>query len=418
MKLVILGGGSVHTPAFLEALNPGEPLVSHLCLVDPSVQAVERIGQLCRAIARQRDLPVEVSWDTDLGSAGAGADLVLNMLRVGGVAAQRQDAQRLALSGVTGHAAVFPQAIRNLPATLAAAQVVERVAPQAVWVNFSNPVSILCEALALHTHLRVLGICVHSFSLQSTFAGLLGVEAGSVRVAFLGLNHLGWVVDILVDGVSRLADLVAVIRRRRLHTLNYWFADNHGIPIDHAFSLYHKGDLWFERQKGVRGSLVNAAVRLGFPPADLAREGRCREDLQRVVLTGATDGLAVFARQAPWYSRCIVPFLRALIGRQREDFIVTWPHDGATRSVPAATAESTVVLDGPTVRNSFPDHRLPEFASAWLEQARSSERLLIRAVVEDSQKLALAAWATHPNVVSMRHAERLASLYFPLAGVR
>ncbi len=418
MKLTILGGGSVNTPAFFAALRPGEQLVDRVCLADPSAQAVESVGRYCRAIVRERDLAVDVSWDTDLGSAAAGADLVLNMIRVGGVTAQREDMRRLALSGVTGHAALFPQAIRNLPAVLAAARIVERVAPGAVWVNFSNPVSVLCEALALETRLQVFGICVHSFSLRGTFAQLLGIEAERVRVAYLGLNHLGWVVDVVVDGVSRLAELATIIRRRRLHALNHWFADSRGIPIDHAFCLYHKGDLWYERQKGVRGSIMNVAVRAGLSPPDLARERRGREQLFDAIVSSAPGDLAPFIEAAPWYDRCVLPFIRALVARSQAEFLVTWAHRGTVQSVPGATAESAVVLHPPDVRPAFPDHALPELASAWLVQARASETLLIRAVVERSTELAAAAWAAHPNVVSTRHAQRLASLYFPSEGSR
>jgi alpha-galactosidase/6-phospho-beta-glucosidase family protein len=55
---------------------------------------------------------------------------------------------------------------------------------------------------------------------------------------------------------------------------------------------------------------------------------------------------------------------------------------------------------------------LPEFAAEWLRQVRASERLLIRAIMAPSRELATMAWAVHPNVASMQHAERLASLYF------
>jgi len=412
MKLVILGGGSLNTPAFFTALSANDKLLEQVCLVDRSAEFVERIGKFCQAIAQQRGLPVQVTWETDLGHAATGADVVLNVLRVDGLTALEEDLRQLAVSGVVGHAATYPQAIRNLPATLEAARVVERVAPSALWVNFSNPVTFLCEALALHTRLRCVGICYHAFAMRGDLAAILGVDPVGVRVEFFGLNHLGWVTDVLVDGVSRMTQLVKVIRQRRDKKYNYWHVRPGMIPIDHAFCLYHKGDVYFNRQKGIRGSLVDVGLRLGLLRTDVDRERHKREALRQAVDEGQVSKLDPFQAQAPWYATCIVPFLRALSSGQPREFVLTWNHAGESPTLPGLTAESAVVLQEGQIRRASLAPGLPEFAAEWVRQIRASERLLIRAVLEQSRDLATMAWAVHPNVASMRHAERLAFLYF------
>jgi 6-phospho-beta-glucosidase len=403
----------VNTPALFAALTAGDDWLERVFLVDRSAEAVERTGEFCRTVARNRSLPIQIAWETDLARAVADADVVLNMLRVGGLVALEEDARRLAGSGVVGHAATYPQAIRNLPATLEAARVVERVAPDALWLNFSNPVTVLCEALALHTQLRCLGICYHAFAMRDDFAMLFNVAPERMRVEFFGLNHLGWVTDVQVDGESRISQLVEAIRQRRDKKYNYWYARPGLIPIDHAFCLYRKGDVWYNRQKGLRGSLGDLGLRLGLARADLGRERRRREALRRAIEGQDLEALGEFAAQAPWYVSCIVPFLRALASGQPHDFVLTWNHKGQVPTLPDATAESAVVLRSGQVCRASQTAGLPEFAAEWLRQARASERLLIRAIMAQSREMATMAWAVHPNVASMQHAERMASLYFP-----
>ena len=412
MRLVILGGGSLNTPAFFAALEEYDTLEGEICLVDESAEAVERMGRYVSRIVAARCLPVQVSWETDLALCGRGADFVLNMMRVGGLAAQEEDDRRLAVSGMVGHAATYPQAIRNLPATLRAANTIEQVAPNALWVNFSNPVTVLCEALALQTHLKVIGICYHAFGMKKDFAALLGVDEAAVRVIYYGLNHLGWVTDVLVYDISRMRELVSVIQRTQNKKYNHWYTQPELIPIDHAFCLYHKGDVLFDRQKGVRGSLEGAALRMGLPNRTLKRQYQRRLALRQAMLAGDISNLEEFQTQAPWYTSCIAPFLRACLSPNSQEFILTWQHDRVSSSFPDVTAESGVEFHRQQIR-SLLGRELPEFAQEWVRQARSSERLLIRAVLEQSRQLAAMAWAIHPNVASMVHAERLAALYFP-----
>ena len=412
MNLVILGGGSLNTPAFFAALTADDSWLERVCLVDRSAEAVERTGKFCQTIVEKQALPIQVSWESDLERAASGADVVLNMLGVGGMAALEEDQCRLAASGAVGHAATYPQAVRNLPATLAAARVVEQVAPHALWVNFSNPVTVLCEALALHTRLHCVGICYHAFAMRDDFAALLVAPPERVRIEFFGLNHLGWVTDVQVDGESRMSQLVETIRGRRDKKYNYWYVRPGLIPIDHAFCLYHKGDVWYNRQKGMRGSLADAGLRLGLARPDLSRERRKREALHRAVEGQYLEELGEFAVQAPWYAVCIVPFLRALAAGRPHEFVLTWIHAGQAPTLPDLTAESAVILQDGQVRRASQASGLPEFAAEWVRQVRASERLLIRSITEQSRDLAAMAWSVHPNVAFVRHAERLASLYF------
>ena len=382
LNVVILGGGGLHTPALFTALSGVGVHLGRICLVGRSAESVEQVGRFCRKVAHECDAPVgEIVWETDLARAAIDADVVLNMLGARTPKDLERDVRRLAMSGAVGHAATYPEALANLPPTLAAARIVEQVAPTALWVNFANPVTILCEAMALHTSLRTVGICYQAFRMRDDFAAHMGIESARLQVRYLGLNHIGWVTDILVDGASVIDELIGVLHRRRDGRYNYWYARDGLIPIDHAFCLYHRGDRWYDRQKGLRGSLSGVGIRLRLPPRDLQRERRNRAALMHTIAARDLRNLPLFAADAPWFAHCVVPFLAALADDAEHEFILTWHHKGQAGALPDNTAESAVRLIRRELHPIATSRQLPLFAAEWLRQVRASERLFIRAII-------------------------------------
>ena len=414
-KLVILGGSGLNTPAFCAALADNSGLVlDEICLIGRSEESVEMVGRFCRSILERLDIPTRVTWETDVARAAVGARYILNTIRVGGIKGQVEDRRNLALSGIVGHAASYAEAIRNIPATLDAVRKIETVAPDAVFVNFANPVSLLCEAIAAASSITCIGLCYHAFSMRNGFASLLGVHSEQVGVEYFGLNHLGWVTDVQVDGHSQMSRLVNMIITRRVKKYNYQVIRPFGpIPIDHAFSLYRKGEVLYVRQKGIRGSLGDVLFKYVVSAGHAAGLCRKRDELREAIQAGGIEVLDILKARAPWYEACIVPFLAALDSGRPREFIVTWRHEGQIPGLPEITAESAAVVEGRQVRNAVVSASLPEFAVAWLRQVRGSERLLIRAIREESFDLALQALAIHPNAASVQHAERFLRHYFP-----
>jgi 6-phospho-beta-glucosidase len=350
-QLVVLGGSSLNTPALFAALAHYPRLaLEEVCLVGRSDEQLEIVGRFCRRIVERLHLPTSVVWDTDLARAASGATYVLNVIRAGGVDGQVQDRRNLALSGIVGHAAGYAEALRNLPATLQSAGVLEVVAPTALLINFTNPVSALCEAVTEVSSLKCIGICHHAFAMRGDFATLLGVAPCRVRVEYFGLNHLGWVTDVLVDGHSQMRRLREVLVARRLKKYNYDVVDLFGlIPIKHASSLYRKGEVFYVREQGIRGSLVDAFSKPagGLLATRLRRE---RHKISAAVTAGRLEVLDTLSARAPWYGQCILPFLDALDSGQPTEFILTWQHRGHVASLPGLTGESPTVVEHGLVR--------------------------------------------------------------------
>ena len=95
-----------------------------------------------------------------------------------------------------------------MPVVLGIAEAVRQRAEPGAWiVDFTNPVGIVTRALLDEGH-RALGLCNVAIGFQRRLAAKFGVTADQVRLEHVGLNHLSWIRQVLVDGVDRLPELL------------------------------------------------------------------------------------------------------------------------------------------------------------------------------------------------------------------
>lgn len=214
MRLAILGGGGFRTPHVWEALlrDTATPRVTDVVLHDVDAHRLAAIrAVLDHAVGF--DCPA-LTTTTDLRVALSGADFVFAAIRVGGLDGRCAD-EHVALDlGVLGQETTGPgglaYAIRTIPVMLHVAQVMQEVsAPGAYLLNFTNPAGIITEAVQEVLGDRVLGICDTPSGLGRRVALALGEDPARVQLDYVGLNHLGWMRRVLVDGQDVLPRLLA-----------------------------------------------------------------------------------------------------------------------------------------------------------------------------------------------------------------
>jgi 6-phospho-beta-glucosidase len=214
MRLTVVGGGSTYTPELVEGiarLEPGLPAVDELVLVDPRADRLAVIGGLARRMLDHRGHPARVVCTPDLAAGAEGASAVLVQIRVGGQQARASDESFPLEFGCIGQettgAGGLAKALRTVPVVLDIAATVATVAPAAWLINFTNPVGIVTRAL-LDAGQRAVGLCNVAIGFQRSFAGLFGVEPGAVGLDHVGLNHLTWERQVVIDGRDVLPELL------------------------------------------------------------------------------------------------------------------------------------------------------------------------------------------------------------------
>lgn len=228
MKLTILGGGGFRTPLVYEAVATGASglidgfSIDEIALYDidaARLNAIEAVITTMRAELGDGSGAVgpTLTVTTDLSRAVAGADYIFSAIRVGGALGRTRDERVALAAGALGQETIgaggLAYALRTIPVMRDIARTIAAKAPGAWVINFTNPAGIVTEAMRGVLGNRVVGICDTPIGLVKRIARLLGVPADElgerVRYDYAGLNHLGWLRGVKVDGEERLPEILA-----------------------------------------------------------------------------------------------------------------------------------------------------------------------------------------------------------------
>jgi 6-phospho-beta-glucosidase len=214
MKVAVVGGGSTYTPELVDGFARLRHLlpVEELVLTDPNQERLDLVGGVSERILAKQGHPGRLVRTTDLDQALDGASVVLLQLRVGGQAARNVDETLPLECGCVGQettgAGGLAKALRTVPVVLDIAERVRARADDKAWiVDFTNPVGIVTRALLDAGH-RAVGLCNVAIGNQRGVAQHLAVDPDRVTLDHVGLNHLTWTRQVLVDGVDVLPDLL------------------------------------------------------------------------------------------------------------------------------------------------------------------------------------------------------------------
>jgi 6-phospho-beta-glucosidase len=426
-KIAIIGGGGVRTPLVIHALAQLQDLlgVSELALYDIDPGRVGIIAGLGAEIVRQFGAELRITASESLEKTVDGADFILSSIRVGGIRARARD-ERIAIDhGLAGQETTGPggaaMALRTIPVTLAQARVVQRVAPQAWFINFTNPAGLITQALAQNTSLRVIGICDTPIELFHRIAWVLGAPYEEMEFDYAGLNHLGWVRRVTLRGediTGRLLSDQDALRRlypadlfdpNLIQTLRL-------IPTEYVFFYYSQRKA-YENQVRAGASRGEEIERLNTSLFDqLAAEDAARGLatyrsylLRRnasYMKLEAEGGSAFMVAQEDYdpfetvtgYHRIALDVITGLVAERARMVVVNVPNHGAIDDLDAED-----VIEAPCDIDRSGAHprrigRLPDSIRGLVLAVKAYERTAIRAALERSGPLAQLALLEYPIV--------------------
>ena len=418
--LSVLGGSGVATPELFNALlrwpvTPETRPELRVVLLGRSAHKLEHVCALCRQIVRDAQPAIYIEATTDWREGLAGADYVLNQVRVGGLEARAHDETFSQALGIPGEETIgpggFANALRTIPAVLEALHIISEVAPEAVVLNLTNPAGIVQYAAMRYTGLRIISLCDSPITLGDDVARLLEVPRAQVEIAYLGMNHLGWIIDIRHAGQDVMDRALALVDR-----LTYRDVDTSYIRATRAIPLpYVRYYLHPERILAQQQGKVPRARQLQ------ALEQELLADYEQILTHSGSDPSSIVARRgANWYSAIVVPVLDALINERGTTWIVSVPNGQNVSWLSPDT-----VIEVPARIDHQGAHPLPVVAHllaadlrALLYSQATYESLAALAIVERNRELALRALVAHPLVRSIERAENILAAVWPSGGIK
>ncbi|MFF8420276.1 6-phospho-beta-glucosidase [Streptomyces sp. NPDC015680] len=435
MKLTILGGGGFRVPLVYGALlaDHAEGRVDAVTLYDTDA---DRLTAVARVLGEQAagvpDAPA-VTATTDLDEALRGADFVFSAIRVGGLEGRAAD-ERVALDeGVLGQETVgaggIAYGLRTVPVAVDLAQRIARLAPEAWAINFTNPAGLVTEAMSHYLGDRVIGICDSPVGLGRRIARVLGADPDRARIDYVGLNHLGWVRGLYVDGRDELPRLLAdpellgSFEEGRLFGTD-WLRSLGAVPNEYLHYYYFnreavrayqdaeqtRGAFLREQQEGFYARMKDPAT-----PA-LSAWDRTRAEREATYMSENREVAGVGERdesdlESGGYEQVALALMRAVARNERTSLILNVRN---RTTLPVLDADA--VIEVPCLVDANGAHPvavdpLPYHAVGLVTAVKAVERAVLEAAASGSRATAVKAFALHPLVDSVTVAGRLVDGY-------
>lgn len=428
-KIVIIGAGSVSFgPSILGDLFSYADRLrgSDVWLVDLNPNALDVTAQVAARLNEACGMPFILHASTDRNEALPNANFVIVSVAVDRLATWQLDWQIPLKHGVrhvlgeNGGPGGMSHALRNIPLLLGIARDAERLAPNALLLNFTNPMTRLCMALSRYTKVKFVGLChqigegyrlvnkvlnvVPTDAEHATNAwhDLTGEIEQKIHLTAAGLNHVTFILDIRDRATgkdlypelkAKLAQMPAdfeLMSRRIMDTFGLFCATGDG----------HAGEYV--------GFAADTIPLTGYNFTAYAQRGQTQWDTLKRLADPAQSTLdEVKASIRPTRERAIPIIDATLHDLNQHELSANLVNNGCISNLPA-----DAIVEIPATVNSsgiFGQHvgPLPKGLAAMLQREVTIQELVVEAGVHGDRNAALQALLLDPTVHSYAQAEHM-----------
>jgi len=396
LKVAVIGSGSTYTPelvnGFLTRMNCLDVDSFYMMDIDEEKNAI--VSSLGKRMLEHAGSKARLQLTTSVEEAVEGADYVLGQVRVGKLDARIKDEKIPMKYGMLGQETTgvggFFKALRTIPVMMNVAKQMERLAPRAWLINFSNPSGILAQALLNHTNVNMIGLCNNPINMHRQAKALAPEGAKNFDFEYVGLNHLSWITKILADGIDLMPELMYSEQLRNVGGEHYSDAVLNavkGIPCGYLNYYYFRSRMLehLKKQEKTRGEV-------------------CKE-IEKELLSLYSDPAVVTKpaqldkRGGALYSEAAVSLIDSIENDRRDYHVINTLNKGAFSFMAADDAVEVKCCVG---RDGVTPVKLENFDNGhimgMMQAVKAYERLAVKAGLTGCRDTALAAMMNHPLI--------------------
>jgi alpha-galactosidase len=202
--IALIGAGSViwARRLMMDILSFPELAGSTLSLMDVDPVRLETSRKTVERLVAQVGATATVRATLDRREAVRGADYVIFAVQVGMHEATlldfeipRRHGLRQTIADTLGVGGIF-RGLRTIPVLLGLLRDMEEVCPDAILLNYVNPMSILCLAAARASSIQTIGLCHSVQGTARQLAHYIGVPTEELSYRVAGINHMAWFLEL------------------------------------------------------------------------------------------------------------------------------------------------------------------------------------------------------------------------------
>jgi len=217
-KIAMIGAGSlVFCKTLAMDIMATEALQDcEICLMNRTRPKLDRIEAFLKRTVTENGLPTRITATLDRRQAIAGADYVILMFQIGGLDAFQTDYEIPMKYGVDqcigdslGPGGVF-RGLRSIPVLMDIVADMRELCPQALLLNYVNPMGMNCYALGQAAGIQSIGLCHGVQTTLDLISRYVDVPKDRIDHFVAGINHMAWFLSIRDTCDGR--DLAPILR--------------------------------------------------------------------------------------------------------------------------------------------------------------------------------------------------------------
>ncbi|MFQ6134158.1 MAG: alpha-galactosidase [Armatimonadota bacterium] len=206
-KTVMIGAGSGFGKRMIvDLMSYPELQDGTLALVDINAAALEAVTEFGERVVELHEAPAKVEASTERREVLKGADYVIVAISVGGqaysgepyyseVMIPKQYGVEQSVADTVGVGGVF-RTLRTAPVMLDICRDMEELCPDALLINYTNPMAMLTWIMSEATGIDNVGLCHSVQGTAGQLAGYIGAPREEVTYWVAGINHMSWFLEL------------------------------------------------------------------------------------------------------------------------------------------------------------------------------------------------------------------------------
>ncbi len=247
MKAVFVGGGSHRYLAIIRSAlaEPGVFDNGEIYLYDLNVERAKVVEALAKTTPEFKRAGCRITSGNDLPAALQGADVVTVVLLAGSPKSFRLGDEPSLRHGFISSDNLSVNgaflAAKGVPIVLGIARQMEKYCPNAILLDFANPVAVLAAAVTRHTRIQAYGVCAgftnHLWDLSRFFGR--DEEARNYDGECAGVNHMSFITRGVWEGKELFAELDRAFEPAvwKGPTLQHWWSEGSKANITRSVRL-------------------------------------------------------------------------------------------------------------------------------------------------------------------------------------
>ena len=261
-RVVFIGAGSFGFTRDLVKDLLTFPLLRDVTIVlmDINKERLEFSQKAVQRIIKEGEYPAKIEVTMDRKKALKGADAVVCTILAGSINVWRYDIEIPKKYGVDinigdtrGVSGIF-RALRTIPVILSICKDMEHLCPDAILLNYTNPMAMLCRAMQRESGIKLSGLC---HSVQGTAAMLarwIGAKMSQITYLCAGINHQSWYLEYKKDGKDAYPLIRKTLQKKEIYNeeqvrnemflaLDYYVTESSGHNSEYVWWFRKRPDL-------------------------------------------------------------------------------------------------------------------------------------------------------------------------------